>query len=454
MAAVTPRAPGPPAVPVIGGMLQLRGDPLRRIRTLRARHGGFVRLGPLAGRDVYLVTDPAAIRHVLLDGYKHYKKGLPAQRLKPVLGQGSLLLEGEVWRRRRRLVQPAFHRQKIASLAAAFVEGADAMLERWRPAIDRGQALDARDEMLRLTMGLTLRNMFRAELAEVRPLVEAWQHIYDELSRNRLRLVRLPAWVPSKRRDASAAAMATVHRVLGELIRARAATDDGSVLAMLLRARDEEGGGGLDEAELRDEVMTIFVGGYETSSNALAFALALLADHPEAAARQRAEVDALGDRPPGMADLPALAYTRAALDEALRLFPPSWMITREALVDDEVAGFPVRRGSQLFISSYGVHHAPDLWPDPERYDPTRFLGDAPERPRFAYLPFGGGPRICLGDQYALTEMTLILARLAQRLTFELAPGCRIEAQAHVGLRPRYPLRVIGRWRDPASSAQN
>jgi cytochrome P450 len=407
----------------------------------------MVRLGPLGGRDVFLVTDPAAIRHVLLDEYKNYKKGLPAQRLRPVLGQGSLLLEGEVWRRRRRLVQPAFHKQKIATLGAAFVEGTDAMIERWRPTLDRGGAIDARDEMLELTMRLTLRNMFRAEQTEVQPLVDAWQHLYDELSRSRLRLVRLPAWVPDRRRDEAARAMATVHRVLGELIEARRAHDDGSVLAMLLRAHDEEGGGGLGDDELRDEMMTIFIGGYETSSNALAFTLALLAAHPADADRQRAEVDAaLGDRAPTIADLTALPFTRAALDEALRLYPPSWMITREALADDVVAGFRVRRGAQLFISAYGVHHAPDLWPDPERYRPERFLPDAPERPRFSYLPFGGGPRICLGDQYALTEMTLVLARLAQRLTFTLAPGCRIEARAHVGLRPRHPLRVVPRPR--------
>jgi cytochrome P450 len=444
------RAPGPRALPVIGGMLQLRGDPLARIRALRAQHGGFVRLGPLGGRDVFLVTDPEAVRHALLDNYKNYKKGLPAQRLRPALGQGSLLLEGDVWRKRRRLIQPAFHHKKIATLAGAFVDGADAMIERWKPRIDAGAAIDAREEMLQLTMRLTLRNMFNADLSEVRPLVDAWQHIYDELSRNRMRLVRLPSWVPSSSRDASEQALRTVHRVLGELIRARTETDDGSVLAMLLRARDDEGGGSLAEDELRDEVMTIFIGGYETSSNALAFTLSLLAAHPEHAERWRGEVDAvLGDRAPTITDLAALPFTRAALDEALRRFPPSWMITREALTDDVVAGFPVKGGAQLLLSSYGVHHAPELWPAPDEYRPDRFLPDAPEakdRPRFAYFPFGGGPRICLGDTYALTEMHLILARLAQKLTFEPALGLRIEPQAHVGLRPRHPLRIHARWR--------
>ena len=196
--------------------------------------------------------------------------------------------------------------------------------------------------------------------------------------------------------------------------------------------------------------MTIFVGGYETSSNALAFALALLATHPDAAARQRAELDAaLGARPPDAGDLAALPYTRAVLDEALRLFPPSWLITREALADDEVAGYAVARGDQLLISAYGTHRAPDLWPEPDRFRPERFLPDAPARERFAYLPFGGGPRVCLGDQYALVEMQLVLARLAQRVELTPAPGCRVEAAAHVGLRPRYALRLVARRREAA-----
>jgi cytochrome P450 len=435
--------PGPRALPFVGGMLQLRGDPLERIRALRARHGGFVRLGPLGPHDVYLVTDPAAVRHVLADHHTGYKKGKAAQRLRPVLGQGSLLLEGEPWRRRRRLVQPAFHKQKAAALADSFVEGADAMLARWQP----GATIDARDEMLALTMALTLKNMFRSDAAALRPLVDAWQYIYDDLTRRRRQLITLPAWVPDRRRDRASAAMATVHRVLGELIRAcQAKDDDGSVLAMLVRARDE-GDGRLGEAELRDEVMTVFVGGYETSSNGLAFAIASLAAHPEVAARQREEIDrVLGDRAPTGADLAALPYNRAVLQESLRLYPPSWLITREALADDVVAGYPVARGAQLLISIYGVHHAPDVWPDPERFLPDRFLDDDAGRDRFAYLPFGGGPRLCMGDQYAMTEMQLVLARLAQKVTLALAPGVRIEPEAHVGLRPRHPLRVIVRPR--------
>ena len=429
--------PGPLAWPFVGSMLQLRGDPLARVVALRARYGGIVRLGPLGVRDVYLVTDPAAVRHVLLDNHTGYRKGLSARRLRPILGNGSLLLEGPAWRQRRRLVQPAFHKQKIASLAATFVAATDAMLDRWHGA--RIGMIDARHEMLQLTMGLTLRNMFGAEAQDLGQLIEAWQALYDELSRRRPRILR--------RANDAERALATVHRILGDLIRGCAHTDDdGSLLAMLVAAR-AEGDERLSEAELRDEVITIFIGGYETSSNALAFAIALLAAEPEVAARHRAEVDAvLSGRTPELGDLAAMPYHRAILDETLRLYPPSWMITREALADDVVGGFRIARGSQLLISSYAVHHAPELWAHCDRFDPERFLPGGPERDRFAYLPFGGGPRVCLGDQYALVEMQLVLARLAQRTVLALAPGCRIAARAHIGLRPRDPLRILVRSR--------
>ncbi len=445
------RAPGPRALPKLGGMLQLRGDPLAKILELRKRFGGFVRLGPLGNSDVFLVTDPAAARHALLDHHTNYKKGLAAQRLRPILGDGSLLLERDVWRRRRRMIQPGFHKQKVATLAKSFVEAADDLVVRWSAAINAGRSIDAREEMLQLTMRLTLRNMFRADAVELKPLVDAWHVVYGELSRNRMRLIRLPDWVPDRKRDETKQALATIHRVLGEQIRARAnAEDDGTVLAMLLGARDEEGGGGLSEQELRDEVLTVFIGGYETSSNALAFTLSLLAAHPDAAAKHREEVDrVLQGREPEVTDLASLPFNRAVLDESLRLYPPSWMITREALVDDNIAGYRVSKGSQLLISAYGLHHAPDLWSDAERFKPERFMPDAPARDRFAYIPFGGGPRVCLGDQYALTEMQLVIARLAQKLTLKLQPGTRIEAQAHVGLRPRNPLHIVAALRSRA-----
>jgi cytochrome P450 len=441
------RAPGPAALPLIGGMLQLRGNPLDRIVDLRARYGGFVRLGALGRRDVFLLTEPAVIRHVLSENHKNYRKGAGARQLAPILGTGSLLLEGEQWRRRRRLIQPAFHKQHVAELGGPFVEEADAMLERWREA---GGVVDARAEMLGLTMRLTLRNMFRATPSSLEPLIAAWHTLYDELSSSRRRMARLPAWVPTEQRTRVRAALATIDRVLSGLIAERTREDDGSLLATLIRARGESGDPALTPKELRDEVMTIFVGGYETSSNALAFTTALIAEHAEIAKRYRNEVDrVLAGRPPTAGDLDQLPFGRAVLQESLRMYPPSWMITREAIDDDVVAGYPVSAGSQLLISSFGVHYAPELWPDPRRFDPDRFLAEA-QPPKFSFLPFGGGPRVCLGEQYAMVEMQLALARIVQRVELRLERSGQIEAEAHIGLRPRNPLRVIPEWRRTSS----
>src|SRR6188768_1835856 len=221
----SPRVPGPHALPFVGGMLQLRKDPLARVLSLRARHGGFLRLGPLGRSEMYLLTDPGAIRHVLLDNYKNYQKGLNARRLRPILGSGSLLLEGETWRRRRRLVQPAFHRQKIASLGTSFTGATDEMIARWQGTID------AREEMLRLTMGLTLKNLFGSDASTLHELVAAWQTIYASLGVRRL---------PWQKDETLAGALATVHRILGARI-AASKPDDGTVLAMLVQARDEQG---------------------------------------------------------------------------------------------------------------------------------------------------------------------------------------------------------------------
>jgi cytochrome P450 len=432
---------GPRTLPVLGGALQLRRDPLRRIGELRDRYGGVVPLGPAPGTFLYLVTAPSAVKHVLVDNYKSYKKGRAAQRMAGVLGRGSLLLEGDPWRQRRRLVMPSFHRTKIASIASVFTSAATALVDEWKA---KSTPIDLREEMLRLTMGLTIKNLFRAEDSEeLSRLVAAWGALYDELTSSRFALVRPPSWLKTPRRKRLEQSKRIVDETLKRFIerRRKAKDDDGSLLTMLVNARDAESNATLSDDELRDEVMTLFVGGYETSSNALSFTLALLAAHEDIAKRHREELDSvLGGRAPGIDDLAQLPLNRAVLEESMRLYPPSWMITREALADDVLDGVPIPRGSQLLISAYGTHHDPKVWPDPEKFDPDRFANA--DRAKLSYYPFGGGQRLCMGDQYALTEMQLVIAVIAQRLTLRLAPGTTIAPSAHIGLRPASPLRVI------------
>ena len=427
------RAPGPSTIPYFGALSSLRKDPLIHFPALRREYGGVVALGQMGGRPYYLVSEPQAIRHVMLDNYKNYQKGRASQRMKAVLGTGSLLLEGDVWRQRRKLLQPMFHRTKIATLCNAFVEAASKVADGWAA---EGGAFDVRAEMLKLAMTLTVRNMFAADATgKLSELIGAWQVLYGEITR-----VRKVSLFGAKRPDPKVVeARATIHRVLGDLIEEKKRAPDDSLLSMLVQVRDEETGAGLSDQELRDEVMTIFVGGYETTSTAMGFTLGLLADHPAIAAQHRAHLDeVLGSGLPTMETLPKLTFNRHVIEESMRLFPPSWMVTREAIAADTVGGFAIEPGAQMLLSAYVVHHAPDIWPDPERFDPARFEVE-PERTKFTYFPFGGGPRICLGDTYAITEIQLIIAVLCKRFVFERATSEPLLARAQAGLTPAHPI---------------
>lgn len=449
-------APGPWAPPVLGAAGHFMGDPLKRFMELSARFGPIVSLGPMGGVPFYLLTGPELNKHVLLDNNKNYKKGRAAQSMKAAFGMGSLLLEGQSWLVRRRLLQPAFHRQKIAAHATAFVEAGEQLLRKWQGAAARGEAIDVRPDTLRMTMQLTLKNLFHVDIAgDIKELVACWQDIYEFMSENRFSPIRLPAWVQTPKRKRFAEARAVVDRVLYRLIAERRAAgdDDGSMLSMLIAAKDAETGETMDDEQVRNELMILFVGGYETSSNCLAFTFGLLAQYPYLAKRLQQELDeVLGGRSPTMEDFPKLTYTRMLLDESLRLYPPSWCVSREAIGPDVVGGCEIPAGAQMIIGTYAVHHDPKVWADPEVPRPERFDPKTASHHRFAYLPFGGGPRLCIGDMYALTEISLILALVAQRLRFHHAPGSWLEAQAHLGLRPKVPIRLFAEPRkSPAAN---
>jgi cytochrome P450 len=438
-------------VPLIGAKRHLARDPLSRLTALRDTYGGVVDLGPMAGATFLLVSDPGAVKHVLLDNQRNYRKGRAAQRMVPIFGRGSLLLESDEWVRRRRLVKPAFHRENLELLGENFVNATKAMLVAWRPRIDAGAPIDVREEMLKLTMALTVKNMFHADASgDLHELVDAWNVLYDQLTRSRFSLLRLPAWIPNARNRRRAHAASVVRRVLDKYIQSARLkpVDHRSLLSLLVHARDEEGGPAMNDDELRAEVTTMFIGGYDTGSTALSFTLALLAHHADVAAVHRAELDsALGGRTPAAADLDRLPLNRMILQESMRLFPPSWVITREAIGSDILNGYDIPAGAQLLVSAWVVQHDPSLWPAPTRFDPARFTPAAIEsRPRFAYLPFGGGPRMCLGDQYAMIEMQLVLAVICNALELTLRPGCEIGAVAQLGLRPAQKLELIARTR--------
>ena len=435
--------PGPRGLPLLGNLLDFRRDTLGFLLA-SARAYGDVSRYRLGRDDVYLLSHPDHIRDVLVTHQHAFVKGKGIQWAKLFLGEGLLTSEGEFHTRQRRLAQPAFHRQRIATYAEAMTAHA----VRCRDGISDGQELDIHAEMMTLTLGVAAKTLFDADVRTEAPeIAEALGVIIGFFPRFALpfapALQRLP--LPGNERFDRAVALLDriVYRIIAE--RRKSGEDRGDLLSMLLVAFDVEGdGGGMTDRQLRDEVMTILLAGHETTANALTWTWYLVARNPEVEARLHGEVDAaLQGRLPSAADLPALGYVERVFAESMRLYPPAWGIGRRAVADHVAGEFTIPAGTLVAMSPYVVHRDPRWWPEPERFDPERFTPEArAARPRFAYFPFGGGARQCIGESFAWMEGVLLLATIAQRRRFRLAPGAAVEPQALITLRPRHGIRVI------------
>jgi cytochrome P450 len=398
----------------------------------------------------YLVTHPDHVRQVLQEKHQQYDKDtMDWKLLKPVVGDSLLTTDGDFWRRQRRLMQPAFHRQRIAGFAAVMAHEADAMLARWDARAADAGPFDVALEMSRVTMDIVTRCLFgtavEADAKMVADAVGALNRGFVERGFGLAALWAIFTGRPSRRvRPHLAALHAIVDRFVATRRRAPEGHDD--LLSMLLAARDEETGEGMDARQLRNEVLTLFTAGHETTSNALSWTWYLLARNPDVADRLRAELEqVLGGRTPGFEDLPRLTYTRMVLDEAMRLYPPAWATSRNAVAEDELGGYRIRKGAIVLLSPWVTHRRPDLWEDPERFDPERFTPErSAGRPRFAHFPFGGGPHLCIGSAFAMTEATIVLAAAAQRYRLTLVSAAPVEPEPLVTLRPRGGLPMVAR----------
>ena len=436
--------PGPAGAPLLGHLLAFRRDPLQfLLRTAQDYPGEVVRFRQ-GTREVYLLKHPDLVKEVLVTRQHDFAKSRALQWTKLFLGEGLLTSEGEFHTRQRRLAQPAFHRQRIAGYGAEMVRLAVAARERWTA----GEALDLDAEMMRLTLGVASRTLFGADVAaDARDVREDLVTIMSLFPRFTLPFAALIQKLPlpsNARFDRAVARLdALVYRLIAE--RRADPADRGDLLSLLLRAQDEEGDGGrMTDRQLRDEVVTLLLAGHETTSNALTWTWYLLSQNAAAEARWREELRAvLGDRRPSADDLPALRYTEMVLAESMRIFPPAWGIGRRALRDVVLGGYTVPAGTILALPPYVIHRDPRFWPDPLRFEPERFTTEAKAaRPRFAYLPFGGGARSCIGEPFAWMEGVLLLATVGQRWRFRLVPGHPVEPQALITLRPRYGMRMI------------
>ena len=402
----------------------------------------------MGGQQMFLVNHPDHIRDVLVTHNSNFVKGRALQRAKRLLGQGLLTSEGELHRRQRTLVQPAFRRQRIASYASVMVEHADRASNRWRD----GDTFDICQEMTRLTLGIVAKTLFdtdvQSEADEVGEAMTCIMRMFNLLMFPFAEMLeKLP--LPQIRRyhQMHARLNSIIYRIIEE--RRRSGEDRGDLLSMLLLAQDEEhGSGGMSDTQVRDEALTLFLAGHETTANALSWSWYLLSQHPEVERRLHAELkQTLQGRLPTMEDVPHLTYTEMVVAESIRLYPPAWAIGRRALVEHKIASYAVPANAIVLLSPFVTQRDARFFPEPARFDPERWTPEARQsRPQYSYFPFGGGARRCIGESFAWTETILVLATLASRWRAHLVPGNKIEPKALITLRPKYGMRVRAeRW---------
>ncbi len=422
-------------------LLRFQRDLLGFAEQVTAQHGDVVAF-TLAGDRWAFVNHPDLIRDVLVTHHRTFVKGRALERAQRVVGTGLLTSEGEFHLRQRRLAQPAFHRDRIAAYADQMVALASRCRERWQP----GATVDMHEEMMRLTLAVVSKTLFDADVEnESEALGDAVTNILDSFAMIMLPfpglVERLPLPFARRFRQARARLDDTIYRIIAD--RRASGEDRGDLLSMLLYATDAEGDGtGMTDRQLRDEALTIFLAGHETTANALTFTWYLLSQHPAVASRLNAEVDAL-DGAPTFADLGRLPYTRQVVSEALRLYPPAYAIGRRALEDYHCNGYVLRKGTVVLVLPWLQQRDARWWSDPLRFDPDRWAADAvATRPKFSYFPFGAGSRICIGEQFAWTEAILMLATLAQRWSATLVPDHPVGLQPRITLRPSHGMRMV------------
>ncbi len=414
---------------------------------LKAAHRfGDVAYFKIASRRAYLITNPADIRHVLQDNARNYHKSPLYEKLRTSIGNGLLTSEDEFWLRQRRIAQPAFHRQRIEALAGMMADTARDAADRWQTIAAGGQPVDVDEEMMRLTRTVVLRTLLGADLGPFTDKIdEAWTIINEYIGESFWSLGFTDWFPPSKYRRfqaARAVLQGAVEHVISQ--RRRDPSGRSDLLSMLMAARDEETGEAMTDEQLRVEVTTFLLAGQETTSLTLTWTWYLLSQHVDAQRRLEEEIDsALNGRPPGHCDLVNLPFTRMVIDESMRLYPPAWAFSRQALADDRLGGFPLPRGWLALVVPFVLHRMPAYWRDPETFDPERFSPEqSAARPKFVYLPFGAGPRQCIGNQFALMEAHLVVATLAQRYRLHLVPRHKVEPWPLITLRPRYGMPMV------------
>lgn len=435
--------PGPKGQFLLGVMRDYQRDQFGFVERCAREYGDIVRMKFLYVHSVFLFH-PDHIESVLVTNQRNFVK--PASMRTPfmqrLVGNGLLTSEGDFWKRQRRLAQPAFHRERVNAYGSVMVNYAERMMERWQS----GETRDLHHDMMQLTLEIVAKTLFDADVTDQaktvgESLTTAVEPFSEQATFKWLLDNRLPT--PGNRRFHRAVSRLDeiVFRIINE--RRASGEDRGDLLSMLLAAQDEDGSR-MSDQQLRDEAMTIFLAGHETTALALSWSWYLLAQYPEVEAKLHAELESvLGGRAPGLADLPALRYTEMIVKETMRLYPPAWAIGRAALQDCEIGGYHIPARSQIYMFQWVTQRDPRYFEQPNEFIPERWTEEFTKQlPRYAYFPFGGGPRQCIGNSFALMEATLIIARMAQKFSLKLVPGQTIKPVPSITLRPESGIRMM------------
>jgi cytochrome P450 len=432
--------PGPKGYPVFGSVFEPKGDTITYL-TKCAREYGDIVFFRFLGVPACFVNKPEHIESVLVTQNSNFVKSKDYRAMRRVLGNGLLLSEGEFWRRQRKLIQPAFHQGRIAAYAEIMIAHTQRMLASWSD----GQSLDMHEAMMRLTLGIVAKTLFDADVShEAEDVDAALTVLMGKFLRQAGMALLLPTWVPLPTSQLLKRAVGRLDKVIYSIIEQRRASGQmsGDLLSVFLQAHDDEGVG-MTDRQLHDEIMTLFLAGHETTANVLSWTWYLLGQNPQAEEKLTEELSrVLAGRVPTPADLPRLAYTDAVLREAMRLYPPVWVIGRRALAPFRLGAYELPADTNVLISQLIMHKDARYFADPQRFDPDRWSASNPQAaslPRFAYFPFGGGPRVCIGAGFAMMEAVLLLATIAQQFRVEVSPELKVNVQPTVTLRPKHGI---------------
>jgi len=434
--------PGPKGLPIFGNVFQPSGDTIGYL-TRCAQEFGDVVFFRFLGVPACFVNRPDYIESILVTNSSNFAKSKDYRALRRVLGNGLLTSEGEFWRRQRKLVQPAFHQDRIVAYAEIMARYTERMLASWSD----GQTLDIHEAMMRLTLDIVAKALFEADVShDAKEVGVALHFLMGKFLRQAQLAFLLPSWMPIPTSQSNKRAVHRLNNVIYSIIEQRRRSGEMSrdLLTELLQAHDDEGIG-MTDRQLHDEIMTLFLAGHETTANALSWTWLLLGENPDAEEKLIEELRrVLRGRNPTPADLPRLAYTDMVLRESMRLYPPVWVIGRRALAPFRLGGYELPADTNILISQIVMHRDARYFPNPEKFDPLRWSANgagSASLPRFAYFPFGGGPRVCIGAGFAMMEAALLLATIAQQFRVQIVSPKRVKMLPSVTLRPRGGIQV-------------